>query len=167
MSTKANILTIAIIVLLVVAVGQCVQNAQPAKAGGLCSVSKDGEGNVYLNIYVERDDGDMVCGPDGYYVGTDAPGSDVLYDEMTDFLFPSPTPRPAPTHAPEPTSPTPVAGCSEAEIEAAGNTKQYGHAHPGGGTNSLTGFMTRAQACGHGIYHKKEWSNKKPNVHSH
>ena len=151
-----------------------------AKAGDVCAVSKDGEGNVYESTYESRGqapDRKLVCNTaNGRKVGQEAPGATPgetydVYATTVARVFPTPvinnpvgssdTPRV------ERPAPTPVPGCTEAEIEAAGNTKQYGHAHPGGGTNSLTGFMTRAQACGHGIYHQKVWSNNKPNVHNH
>ena len=201
MSTKANILTIAIIVLLVVAVGQCAQNAGPAKAappgakaGDVCAVSKDGDGNVYKDTYEDRDPGpgkDLVCTTSkSTKVGTEDRGERGetfgLYATTVAKVFPTVVinnPIGSDTNCGPllqpcgPPAPTPVAGCSEAEILAAdaGVTddpmstegKQYGHAHPGGGSNSQTGFMTRAEACDHDIYHRKEWKDTAWDSHNH
>ena len=131
-------------------------NADAKQAGELCSVSQAGNGDVYISFYNNK----LVCESRGYYVGNGASE----YEWWKEYVFPSPppvptvcqdcTPTPLPTATPDP--------CDGYDKD----NDQWGHSHPGGGTNSLT-QMTNYQACGHGIYHLRVWSDKKPKVHYH
>ena len=156
---------LAILTASLVVVWQAQVHAAPegAKAGDECAVSVDGDGNVYIDRYEDRN-GRLVCMPSSKPVTQ-------TKDEAVDKVFPTAvinnpisdaTPR---TTRPQP---TPVSGCSAVEILHAGTDKEYGHVHlVKDQSNSLTAKMDREAQCKHRIHHRKTWTDEAPTPHNH